>query len=167
MQIKINVPGKIKEIWERMDENRFNTLLIGQKALLDKMAMSNDADILNRAVLKRAKKWRVAVGLSIIDADVEVDGTVLFNSSIYDPEFDVTVTITKKQLLGFRKHPYGKVRVKGKLPDLEFEILERSKQARPKDIDLKKYAVFALIPAINYAIFKPIALEVLSRGVRA
>lgn len=160
---KVNLPGKIKEAWERMSEQRLQELLIGQKALLDKMAMAEEADVLDRAVLKRAKTWQIETGISVMDADVDIKGKVSFNSTIYDPEFDVVVVITRKGFLGFRRAYFGKVRVKGKLPNLEFEILGRNNTIKPKDIDLKKYAAFALLPAIQFSIYKPIAMEILAR----
>jgi len=160
--MNIKIPNKIMALFNNVNnEEQLQKLLLGQGALLQKMSMSNDADVLDYAILKKSKIWKIQVGADTMFGFVEVNGIVYVNEGIYKPVFDVEVKVWKRKIL--KKEYLGKVRIQGGFDEMHFEILEKAND-KVKEIDLKKFASFSLLPVYIQSILRPIAIEILEGG---
>ena len=165
--MKFKLPGRLRSLMDSINsEKRLEQAILANAALLEKLKVAEDADTVGRAIVKRGKLWSFEAGITIESVEVDFTGKIRINGpdwkAAYSPEFDVDAIIYKKSFAGLRRAYLGKVHIKGALgPEMEITIVEKDKQTNPKDIELKKYAVFALVPAYIEAILKPITIEVL------
>ena len=160
--MNIKIPNKIMTLFNNVNsEEQLKKLLLGQAALLQKMSMSNDADVLDFAILKKSKIWKIQVGADTMFGFVEVDGVVYVNDGIYKPVFDVEVKVWKRKIL--KKEYLGKVKINGSFENMSFEILDKAND-KIKEIELKKFASFSLLPIFIQSILRPVAIEILEGG---
>ena len=160
--MNIKIPNKIMTLFNNVNsEEQLKKLLLGQAALLQKMSMSNDADVLDFAILKKSKIWKIQVGADTMFGFVEVDGVVYVNDGIYKPVFDVEVKVWKRKIL--KKEYLGKVKINGSFENMSFEILDKAND-KIKEIELKKFASFSLLPIYIQSILRPVAIEILEGG---
>jgi len=155
----MKMPNILKQMFSSVNsESKLQQLLIGQQALLKKMSLSDEADVLDRAVIKRGKKWKIDVETETMSRIVQISGTVSLQKTAYNPCFDVKVIVFKKKFKN--KKELGTIKVKGIFSEMSFEIVKKKEQ-NIKDIELKKYASFSLLPVYINSILHPIALELL------
>ena len=153
----MKMPNMLKQMFASVNsESKLQQLLIGQQALLKKMSLADEADVLDRAVLKRGKKWKIDVETTTMSCIVHISGTISLQKTAYNPFFDVTVIVFKKKFRN--KKELGTINVKGIFSEMSFKIVEK-KEKNIKDIDLKKYASFSLLPVYINSILRPIAIE--------
>jgi len=157
--MRIKIPNKIMNLFNNVNsEKQLQNLLLGQAALLQKMSVSDDSEVLDYAVIKKSKVWRINVGADTMFGFVEVDGFVNVQNGIYNPNFDVEVKVWKRKM--FKKEYLGKVKINGSFENMQFDILEKVNE-KVKDLELKKYGSFSLLPIYVQSILRPIAIEIL------
>ncbi len=145
---------KLKKEFHKIN---YQKLILSNKALLLKMQQSNEADVLEREVLKISKKWKMVFDVKIRSTTVKMEGLVDVSNSIYNPVFQ-NLKITVSTVKGFLRKTKEKIEftVNGSIDNLTFE---------PKNIDIryKKLVALFLIPAYIRSVLHPIGMKTFNR----